>query len=79
MARVTVEDCLKKGIGNRFELVLKAAGRAHKLQVGAADSMVEINNDKPTVLALREIAMGFDVTKALGETLEEDYNAGHSE
>ena len=56
MARVTVEDCLEK-IPNRFELVLIAARRARKLSHGA-DALVEEGNDKPTVVALREIAAG---------------------
>ena len=56
MARITVEDCLKT-INNRFELVLTATKRARQIGHGA-DSMVEEENDKPTVLALREIAAG---------------------
>ena len=51
MARVTVEDCLKK-IPNRFELVLCAAYRARQISQGYAPK------DKPTVVALREIAEG---------------------
>lgn len=62
MARVTVEDCLKN-VKNRFDLVLKAAERAHRLELGSSDPMVPVDNDKPTVIALREIAEGFDVTK----------------
>jgi len=60
MARVTVEDCLKN-LRNRFDLVIEAAERAHKLELGAADPLVPIDNDKPTVIALREIAAGFDL------------------
>lgn len=60
MARVTVEDCLEH-VENRFDLVLKAAKRAHLLELGAAESMVPRDNDKPTVIALREIAAGYDV------------------
>jgi len=56
MARITVEDCLKK-INNRFELVLTATKRARQIAHGA-EPMVEEENDKPTVLALREIAAG---------------------
>jgi DNA-directed RNA polymerase subunit omega len=56
MARLTVEDCLDR-IGNRFELVLLASKRARQLAMGAAP-LVPIDNDKPTVLALREIATG---------------------
>lgn len=55
MARVTVEDCLKK-IPNRFELVLAAAQRSRQLPSGAV-ARVDAK-DKPTVLALREIAAG---------------------
>lgn len=54
MARLTVEDCLEH-VENRFELVLVAAKRARQLSMGA-DPLVELENDKPTVLALREIA-----------------------
>ncbi len=54
MARVTVEDCLEH-VDNRFNLVLLASKRARQLALGAA-SLVPTENDKPTVLALREIA-----------------------
>lgn len=57
MARITVEDCLKT-IDNRFELVLAATVRARKIELGAVDPTVSWENDKPTVLALREIAAG---------------------
>jgi DNA-directed RNA polymerase subunit omega len=60
MARLTVEDCLQN-VENRFELVLLAARRARQLAMGA-DAQVALDNDKPTVLALREIAEGI-VTK----------------
>ena len=56
MARITVEDCLEN-IDNIFEMVLVAAKRARRIAHGA-DPMVELENDKPTVLALREIAEG---------------------
>ncbi|MEM7017637.1 MAG: DNA-directed RNA polymerase subunit omega [Pseudomonadota bacterium] len=56
MARLTVEDCLGT-IDNRFNLVLIASKRARQLSLGAKP-MVELENDKPTVLALREIAEG---------------------
>lgn len=55
MARVTVEDCLEN-VDNRFELVMLASRRARQIAVGGKDPMVELENDKPTVLALREIA-----------------------
>jgi len=54
MARITVDDCLKL-IPNRFELTLAATYRARQLTNGAAP-MVEANRDKPTVIALREMA-----------------------
>lgn len=56
MARITVEDCLEN-IDNRFELVLTATKRARQIGHGA-EPMVEEENDKPTVIALREIADG---------------------
>ena len=56
MARVTVEDCLEK-IPNRFDLVVLAAHRARDITLGRAP-FVETENDKPTVIALREIAEG---------------------
>jgi DNA-directed RNA polymerase subunit omega len=56
MARITVEDCLEQ-IPNRFQLVLAATYRARQLANGATP-MLDPNKDKPTVLALREIAAG---------------------
>ena len=56
MARLTVEDCLPH-VDNRFHLVLVASRRARQIAMGA-DPLVPLDNDKPTVLALREIAEG---------------------
>jgi DNA-directed RNA polymerase subunit omega len=56
MARVTIDDCLKK-IPNRFDLTLAAAYRARQLTTGATPQ-VDADNDKPAVVALREIAEG---------------------
>lgn len=56
MARVTVEDCLEH-VDNRFELVLLATKRARQIANGK-QPMLEWDNDKPTVVALREIAEG---------------------
>jgi DNA-directed RNA polymerase subunit omega len=56
MARITVDDCTKY-FSNRFELTLAATNRARQLALGAAP-LVEANRDKPTVVALREIAAG---------------------
>ena len=54
MARLTVEDCLPH-VDNRFHLVLVASKRARQIAMGA-EPLVPLDNDKPTVLALREIA-----------------------
>jgi DNA-directed RNA polymerase subunit omega len=62
MARITVEDCLEN-VDNRFQLVLVAAKRARQLTLGAEPGVPK-EDDKPTVLALREIAGGF-VTNAI--------------
>ncbi len=57
MARVTVEDCLEN-VANRFELVMVASKRARQMATGGKDPLVEEESDKPTVIALREIAEG---------------------
>ncbi len=57
MARITVEDCLEN-VDNRFELVMVSSKRARQIQTGGKDPLVTVDNDKPTVLALREIADG---------------------
>jgi len=56
MARISVDDCLKR-IPNRFQLTLAATYRARQLTIGASP-MLDDENDKPTVIALREIAAG---------------------
>jgi DNA-directed RNA polymerase subunit omega len=56
MARVTVEDCMKN-FENRFELTLAATYRARQITMGSTP-MVEAGRDKPTVIALRELAAG---------------------
>jgi len=56
MARITVEDCMER-IPNRFEMTLAATYRARQLAIGNTP-MVEANRDKPTVIALRELAQG---------------------
>ena len=61
MARITVEDCLDH-VENRFELVLVASKRARQLSNGQ-EALLPWENDKPTVVALREIAAGL-VTKS---------------
>jgi DNA-directed RNA polymerase subunit omega len=67
MARITVEDCLEN-IDNIFEMVLVAAKRARRVAHGA-EPMVELENDKPTIIALREIAEGH-VTPAILEEID---------
>jgi len=69
MARVTVEDCLEN-VENRFELVMVAAKRARQLATGGKDAFVETENDKETVIALREIADGH-----VDSTILNDINA----
>jgi len=64
MARVTVEDAVEK-VGNRFDLVLIASRRARQIATGGKDPLVEIENDKPTVLALREIEAGLITTEIM--------------
>ncbi|MDX1517658.1 MAG: DNA-directed RNA polymerase subunit omega [Woeseiaceae bacterium] len=68
MARITVEDCLDN-IDNIFEMVLVASKRARRIAHGA-EPMVDVENDKPTVLALREIADGH-VTPAILDEIEQ--------
>ncbi len=65
MARITVEDCTEN-IPNMFQLVLVAAKRARQLANGA-DPRVEWENDKPTVVALREVADGYVTENILEE------------
>lgn len=67
MARVTVEDCLDK-VDNRFQLVLIATKRARQLANGV-QPLVDWENDKPTIVALREIADGLIDASILDEPL----------
>jgi DNA-directed RNA polymerase subunit omega len=71
MARVTVEDCLEN-VANRFELVMVASKRARQLATGGRDPMVQEESDKPTVIALREIAEGFVTNEILSRESEMD-------
>ena len=72
MARVTVEDCLDN-VDNRFELVMVASKRARQLTIGGKDPKVEWENDKPTVVALREIAEGLVTPVSVEErAIDED-------
>ena len=67
MARVTVQDCLEQ-VENRFELVMVASRRARQLHNPFVDPLVELENDKPTVMALREIAEGLISEELLDAT-----------
>ncbi|MFQ3340016.1 MAG: DNA-directed RNA polymerase subunit omega [Gammaproteobacteria bacterium] len=71
MARITVEDCLEK-IPSRFDLILMASKRARQLATTSRDPLVEWDNDKPTLVALREIEAGLLDKETLERTLEED-------
>jgi DNA-directed RNA polymerase subunit omega len=72
MARVTVEDCLDN-VANRFELVMVASKRARQMATGGKDPLVQEESDKPTVIALREIAEGLITPDIL--TREEEMEA----
>jgi len=69
MARVTVEDCLEH-IENRFKLVMISSQRARQLARGSRDALLPWENDKPTVMALREIAAGQIDDSILDEPVE---------
>tara|TARA_B100001248_G_C27244457_1_gene390872 strand:- start:365 stop:784 length:420 start_codon:yes stop_codon:yes gene_type:complete len=71
MARITVEDCIDK-FPSRFELVLVASNRARKLHSGE-EPTIEIDNDKNTVIALREIAEETITSEQLKNDLIEEY------
>jgi len=70
MARVTVEDCLEH-VDNRFQLVMLATKRARQISTKGAEPMVPPENDKPTVIALREIAAGLVSRSLLTEDLDD--------
>ena len=73
MARVTVEDCLDK-VDNRFQLVLVATKRARQLAKGV-EPFLAWENDKPTVVALREIEEGYVTSQILDEIPEQETDA----
>ena len=74
MARVTVEDCLEN-VDNRFELVMVSSKRARQIATGGKEPLVPIENDKPTVIALREIAAGLIDASILKEPTREETDA----
>ena len=71
MARITVEKCLEH-VPSRFDLILLASGRARQLSTTSREPMVETDNDKNTLIALREIEEGLIDAETLEKTLEED-------
>ena len=71
MARITVEDCLEH-VDNRFQLVLTGSKRARQIAIHGKDPMVPRENDKPTVLALREISQGLVTDEVLNQPEEFD-------
>ena len=71
MARITVEDCLQV-VPSRFDLIIMASKRARQLATTSRDPFVEWDNDKPTLVALREIEAGLLDKETLDRTLEED-------
>lgn len=71
MARVTVEDCLEN-VDNRFELVMVSSKRARQLALDGKEPLVPVEKDKPTVVALREIAEGLIDAQILEEVAQED-------
>ena len=74
MARITVEDCLEN-VENRFELVMVGSKRARQLAVEGRAALLDEENDKPTVLALREIAEGLidaSILSVVDEVVDED-------
>ncbi len=75
MARVTVEDAVEK-IGNRFDLVLVASRRARQIATGGKDPLVEAGNDKPPVIALREIEAGL-ITSDVMDTSDRQAQIQH--
>ena len=73
MARLTLEDCLLN-VGNRYDLVLLASKRARALNMGHR-ALIDEGNDKPTVIALREIAKGL-ITKENVDTVGRENTSG---
>jgi DNA-directed RNA polymerase subunit omega len=70
MARITVEDCLGN-VDNRFELVMVGSKRARQIAVEGRPALVDEENDKATVIALREIAQGLVTADILTEVVQD--------
>ena len=71
MARITVEDCLDN-VDNRFELVMLSSKRARAIATGGKEPLVNEDSDKPTVIALREIAEGLISREEIMSPAEEE-------
>lgn len=71
MARITVEDCLDK-VDNRFQLVMVASKRARQIATGGSKALVKEDNDKPTVIALRELEEGLITVESVNRQEEVD-------
>lgn len=71
MARITVEDCLEV-VPNRFELIIMAAKRARQLHAGVEPRLDNVERDKPTVLALREIAASRITSQEIDQIAREE-------
>lgn len=76
MARITVEDAVQK-VGNRFDLVLLAARRARQIATGGKSPLVDEENDKPTVIALREIEEDLITREILDRLDQQNQNIGN--
>ncbi len=72
MARLTVEDCLDN-VDNRYDLVMLASKRARQIAMGS-DPLVEEDGDKPTVIALREIAEGLVTAENISKLTTSSYD-----
>ena len=77
MARITVEDCLNY-VDNRFELVMVGSKRARQIAIDGRPPLVDAEDDKPTVIALREIEQGLISPEVLQE-IDRDYEIVESE
>lgn len=73
MARITVEDCLDK-VENRFELVMVSSKRARQIATGGHEPLVKEEGDKPTVLALRELAADLISVESVNQADQEEFN-----
>jgi DNA-directed RNA polymerase subunit omega len=71
MARITVEDCLDH-VDNRFELVMLGSKRARQIATNGRNPLVDAEDDKPTVIALREIEQGLVTPDIIGQ-IDQDY------